>query len=48
MVEDPVAHVRFPDFAAATTLERGGKTLYFIDNRTREEFEATESRRSAG
>jgi hypothetical protein len=48
MVEDPVAHVRFPDFAAATTLERGGKTLYFIDNRTREEFEATEGRRTAG
>ena len=53
MVEDPVAHVRFPDFAAATTLERGGKTLYFIANQTREEFEAAEGkesqpRRSAG
>src|SRR5262245_23279967 len=24
MVEDPVAHVRFPEFAAASTLERGG------------------------
>jgi len=47
MVEDPVAHVRFPEFAAAATLERGGKTLYFIDNRTREEFEAKE-KRSAG
>ena len=47
MVEDPVAHVRFPEFAAATTLERGGKTLYFIANQTREEFEAKE-RRSAG
>jgi YHS domain-containing protein len=40
MVEDPVAHVRFPKFAAATTLERGGKTFYFIANQTREEFEA--------
>ena len=47
MVEDPVAHVRFPEFAAASTLERGGKTLYFIANETREEFEAKE-RRSAG
>lgn len=42
MVEDPVAHVRFPEFAAASTLERGGKTLYFIANETREEFEAKE------
>jgi len=40
MVEDPVAHVRFPKFAAASTLERGGKTYYFIANETREEFEA--------
>jgi YHS domain-containing protein len=49
MVEDPVAHVRFPEFAAASTLERGGKTLYFIANETREEFEAKEGKqRSAG
>ncbi|HEX7897144.1 MAG TPA: hypothetical protein VF950_05265 [Planctomycetota bacterium] len=48
MVEDPVAHVRFPEFAAATTLERGGKTLYFIANETRERFEAEERRKSAG
>jgi len=49
MVEDPVAHVRFPDFAAASTLERGGKTLYFIANETREEFEAKEKKqKSAG
>jgi len=47
MVEDPVAHVLFPEFAAAATLERGGKTLYFIANETREEFEAKE-RKSAG
>ena len=47
MVEDPVAHVRFPEFAAATTLERGGRTLYFIANQTRMEFEEKE-RRSAG
>jgi YHS domain-containing protein len=49
MVEDPVAHVRFPEFAAASTLERGGKTLYFIANETREEFEAKERKqKSAG
>jgi hypothetical protein len=47
MVEDPVAHVRFPEFAAASTLERGGKTLYFIANQTRDEFEEKE-RISAG
>lgn len=49
MVEDPVAHVRFPEFAAASTLERGGKTLYFIANETRQEFEAKETKeRKAG
>jgi len=50
MVEDPVARVRFPKFAAASTLERGGKTLYFISSLTREQFEAKEGadRRSAG
>jgi len=45
MVEDPVAHVRFPEFAAASTLERGGKTLYFIANETREEYEAKEMKK---
>ncbi len=39
MVEDPVNHVRFPKFAAEASLERDGKTLYFISNATREEFE---------
>jgi hypothetical protein len=42
MVEDPVARVRFPRFAAASTLERGGRTLYFIANETRDEFVAAE------
>lgn len=46
MVEDPVAHVRFPEYAAAATLERGGKTLYFIANQTRQEFEAKEARQA--
>jgi YHS domain-containing protein len=37
-VEDPVAHVRFPDFAAGATLERQGKKYYFIGEETRQEF----------
>jgi YHS domain-containing protein len=40
MVEDPVAGVRFPRFAAGASLERGGKTYYFIGEETRREFEA--------
>jgi YHS domain-containing protein len=39
MVEDPIAHVRFPKFAAAATLERQGKTFYFIGEESRREFE---------
>lgn len=39
MVEDPVAHVQFPDFAAGATLEWQGKTYYFIGDETRREFE---------
>jgi hypothetical protein len=39
MVEDPVAKVKFPKYAAGATLEAGGKTLYFIDESTRREFE---------
>jgi YHS domain-containing protein len=38
MVEDPVAHVRFPDFAAGATLEWQGKKFYFISEETRQEF----------
>jgi len=38
MVEDPVAHVRFPDFAAGATLEWQGKKCYFIGEETRQEF----------
>jgi YHS domain-containing protein/FtsZ-binding cell division protein ZapB len=40
MVEDPIAGTQFPRYAAATTLERDGKTIYFISNETRREFEA--------
>ncbi len=39
MVEDPVAHVRFPRVAAATSLDWQGQKLYFIDEDTRREFE---------
>ena len=39
MVEDPIAHVRFPKVAAATTLEWGGQKYYFIGEETRLEFE---------
>lgn len=43
MVEDPIAGVRFPKLAAAATLERDGKTYYFIGEETRREFEAKQS-----
>jgi hypothetical protein len=38
MVEDPIAHVRFPKMAAATTLDWKGQKLYFIGDETRREF----------
>jgi YHS domain-containing protein len=38
MVEDPVAHIRFPAFAAGATLEWQGKKYYFIGEETRQEF----------
>jgi len=38
LVEDPVAGVRFPDFAAGATLEWQGKKYYFIGEETRQEF----------
>jgi YHS domain-containing protein len=40
MVVDPIADIRFPKFAAASTLERDGKMYYFIGEETRSEFEA--------
>ena len=39
MVEDPVAKVRFPKFAAGSTKQWKGKTVYFINDETRREFE---------
>jgi YHS domain-containing protein len=38
MVEDPIAHVRFPEQAAAATLEWQGQKFYFIGEETRREF----------
>jgi YHS domain-containing protein len=37
-VEDPIARVKFPKFAAGATLEHGGQTHYFMDENTRAEF----------
>lgn len=45
MVEDPIAHVSFPKLAAATTLEWGGQTFYFIGAETRAEFEKQKGER---
>ena len=39
MVEDSIAHVRFPKFAAGATLESEGKTHYFIGEETRRVFQ---------
>jgi YHS domain-containing protein len=39
MVEDPVARIRFPKYAAAAALEREGKKFYFISDETRHKFE---------
>jgi YHS domain-containing protein len=39
MVEDPIAHVRFPNIAAGATLEWQGQKFYFIGEETRREFE---------
>jgi hypothetical protein len=37
-VTDPVVNVRFPRFAAAATLEHNNQTIYFLEERTRDEF----------
>jgi hypothetical protein len=46
MVEDPIAKVRFPRIAAATTLEWQGQKFYFIGEETRREFEKQQGSRS--
>jgi YHS domain-containing protein len=39
LVEDPVARICFPRYLASSTLERDGRTYYFVDEDTRREFE---------
>jgi hypothetical protein len=48
MVEDPIAGVRFPKHAAASTLDWSGKTHYFIGDETRRAFEAKHGLASSG
>ena len=38
MVEDPVARVRFPRFAAAGEVQHERQTYYFISEETRQAF----------
>ena len=37
--EDPVTKIRFPKYLASSTLERDGRTYYFVDEETRRQFE---------
>lgn len=39
LVQDPIAKVRFPAYAAAAQIERNGKTIYFISELTRRQYE---------
>jgi YHS domain-containing protein len=45
MVEDPIAKIRFPKFAAGAVLEEKGETLYFISEDTLQEFQQRTSTR---
>jgi YHS domain-containing protein len=46
LVEDPVAGVRFPKYAAGAKLDWKGKTYYFISDETRSEFQSREGARA--
>jgi len=39
MVVDPVSKTTFPKLAAGATLERDGRTIYFVSEQTRRDFE---------
>ena len=39
MVEDPIARIQFPKYAAGATIEEHGKTTYFIDESTLRQFQ---------
>jgi hypothetical protein len=43
LVEDPIAKVQFPKYAAGATFEAGGRTLYFIDESTLREYRQKQS-----
>lgn len=43
MVEDPIAKVRFPSFAAGATREKAGRKHYFISEETAREFDQKSS-----
>jgi hypothetical protein len=43
LVEDPIAKVRFPKYAAGATLEFGGRAMYFIDESTLREYQQRQS-----
>lgn len=42
LVEDPIAKVRFPKYAAGAKLDWKGKTVYFLGDETRRKFEEQE------
>ncbi|MGD9714556.1 MAG: hypothetical protein AB7V46_21225 [Thermomicrobiales bacterium] len=48
LVEDPIAKVKFPKFAAGAKLEQNGRTLYFIDESTCREFQHASAASLAG
>lgn len=43
LVEDPLAKVKLPKYAAGATLECDGKTLYFLNETTCREFQKSQS-----
>jgi hypothetical protein len=43
LVEDPIAKVQFPKYAAGATLEVGGRVMYFIDESTLREYQQKQS-----
>jgi YHS domain-containing protein len=47
-VEDPVTRIRFPKYLASSTLERDGRTYYFVDEDTRRAFEKKPVAQSQG
>jgi YHS domain-containing protein len=43
LVEDPIAKVKFPKYAAGAKLDSKGKTVYFISEETRQQYEKQQS-----